>query len=82
MQLWITGVFLKPFIALVFFVGVVFPLVLAFDRIIPAGRLKAVLWRDVTSPAAPMRTRVIVTIVQIALWATLIGFGIWFNSSN
>lgn len=44
---WWLAVFLKPFFAVLLWIGVVYPLVRLFHRYMPEGRLKRLLTRPI-----------------------------------
>lgn len=82
MHTWYWIVLLKPFLAFIFLALFVAPFVVAFDRLIPAGPLKRALWRDVTTAAAPLRVRVLVTVGMLTVYACAIGYAAWVNSPS
>ncbi|HZQ71696.1 MAG TPA: hypothetical protein VFB08_02170 [Burkholderiales bacterium] len=82
MQLWHWMILLRPFEAFVFFVLVVAPIACLIRSALPEGKLKRFLTKDRTTPAAPMRDRVLYGLAVVGLYAALIAYAIWVSSRS
>lgn len=72
MEPWLISLILKPFIALLVFALIVYPLRNVLARAIPAGRIKNFLYRERTRDTATKRDKWIMTLAVVFVFLALI----------